>query len=321
MPAPDADTPTTHIRCGSDIRETLREAGFGGDFLEYSDPICQGPVPDRPDLAAIRARFVAGAYPGHARNVAARLAAEEAALTAVAASDRRLVLWCEHDPYDQLLLARALDRLPDRVGLELICIDRHPRPARFIGLGQLLPEDLVALWPQRRTITADHRALGRAVWLALRQSDPSALHAIAESGTAPVPPMQAALRRHLQELPWRRDGLSLTERLILQAVRDGAATMGRVFGEAQRLDPLPFLGDVMIVPIIEGLAAAAIPALDLGGAPRWAERPVALTGHGARLLEGQADWQQARPNERWVGGVRIAPDAPAWRWDGRPVPF
>jgi hypothetical protein len=35
----DADLRTLHIRCGSDLRDKLRAAGFTGDFLEYSDPV------------------------------------------------------------------------------------------------------------------------------------------------------------------------------------------------------------------------------------------------------------------------------------------
>src|SRR5262245_46126652 len=42
QPAPDADLKTLHLRCGSDIRQTLRDAGFSGDFLEHSNPYCQG---------------------------------------------------------------------------------------------------------------------------------------------------------------------------------------------------------------------------------------------------------------------------------------
>ncbi|MFA7431365.1 MAG: hypothetical protein WCZ23_14500, partial [Rhodospirillaceae bacterium] len=42
--APDGDRPTIHLRCGSDIRQTLREGGFVGGFVEYADPVCQGPV-------------------------------------------------------------------------------------------------------------------------------------------------------------------------------------------------------------------------------------------------------------------------------------
>nr|WP_294503197.1 hypothetical protein [uncultured Rhodopila sp.] len=60
----DSDIPTLHIRCGSDIRENLRAAGFTGDFLEYADPICQGPVPDAPDLLEQRAQFLADAFGG-----------------------------------------------------------------------------------------------------------------------------------------------------------------------------------------------------------------------------------------------------------------
>jgi hypothetical protein len=67
----DADRPTLHIRCGSDIRDTLREAGFAGDVLEYSDPIFDGPLPDRPDLIAARACILAegaGKWLGPKRN-------------------------------------------------------------------------------------------------------------------------------------------------------------------------------------------------------------------------------------------------------------
>src|SRR5687767_6295693 len=38
------------------------ETGLEGDFLEVSDPYCQGPVPRDGDLVAIRARFIAAAY-------------------------------------------------------------------------------------------------------------------------------------------------------------------------------------------------------------------------------------------------------------------
>ena len=34
-----------HIRCGHDIEESLRAAGIPGDFLAYTDPVCQGPTP------------------------------------------------------------------------------------------------------------------------------------------------------------------------------------------------------------------------------------------------------------------------------------
>jgi hypothetical protein len=35
---------TLHLRCGTDIRDTLRAAAIPGEFLEWADPVCQGPV-------------------------------------------------------------------------------------------------------------------------------------------------------------------------------------------------------------------------------------------------------------------------------------
>ena len=63
-PAPDRDKATLHLRCGSDIEEGLQQAGFSGDFLEYSDPLCQGPVRDEAGWLEERADFIARAYGG-----------------------------------------------------------------------------------------------------------------------------------------------------------------------------------------------------------------------------------------------------------------
>ena len=42
--APDADADTLHIRCGSDLRSSLENAGFVAAFLEYADPLCLKPA-------------------------------------------------------------------------------------------------------------------------------------------------------------------------------------------------------------------------------------------------------------------------------------
>ena len=310
--APDADHPTIHIRCGSDIFPKLREAGFTGDLLEFSDPVCIGPIPNTPDLLQVRAAFIAQAF-GQPEALS-RLQAETAALEAARHSSARIVIWSEHDSYDQLVLARLLDALAGRPTVELICIATHPSPVRFIGLGQLTPTELRALWPGRTQITPALTQLGQAVWNALRDPSPQPLHAIALTNTPALPPMAAALYRHLQELPWATDGLSLTERLILQSVQDGATTAGQIFAATQRQDPLPFMGDTMVWAATRDLAAARTPALELAPADHWPARPVRLTPLGTALLQSKADWQHQAPPDRWVGGVH----APMWRWAGHP---
>ena len=126
-PAPDGDRPTAHMRCGSDIREGLKEAGFVGDFVEFSDPAWRGPLPqDGADLAA-RAQAIAKACDFPQADVEAKLRREYDDLAAATDRYARIVLWCEHDSYDQLCLARVLAEFAARRRLpavELIAIDR-----------------------------------------------------------------------------------------------------------------------------------------------------------------------------------------------------
>lgn len=323
----DADRPTIHLRCGSDIRQSLRDGGFVGGFVEYADPVCQGPVPDGADLLGVRASFLAEEYGIDADRARRRLEAEEAALDTAASSGDRVVLWFEHDTYDQLLLARVLARFANaRPTLELICIDRFPGVVPFRGLGQLTATDLRALWSRRRPVAPGQVSLGSRVWQALRAPTPMPLHVLACGGTPALPLMAQALVRHLAELPWRRDGLGMTERLLLLALEQGPASVEELFRRYEAAEPMPYLGDLMVLPIVRRLLEAADPAVAITpDSPPTAgpfERRVALTTTGRAVLAGRMDWMACGPRDRWVGGVRLVAGRPAWRWDAdavRPV--
>ena len=323
---PDNDIETLHIRCGSDIRSSLTEAGFIGRFLEVSDPICRGPVPRDESLLDIRSRFLSTAYVMPQQEVDIRLLREQDGIEQARTVDR-VVLWFEHDSYDQLILARLLavfdsGRLPSR--LEAVIVDHVPGIDRFIGLGMLPPATLRELWDTRRPITSADLTQGKRVWDALREPDPTYLHQVQARGCRAIPEMKAALKRHLQELPWIDDGLSLTQRLILAAVADGKDTGGAVFRHLHDVsEPLPFLGDLMLWADLADLVNAKRPALAIADRSLpWPKRPIVLTDIGRSLLAGEIDWRGCGARARWVGGVEIAAAAPDWRWspsEDRPV--
>lgn len=78
-----------------------------------------------------------------------------------------VVLWFEHDLFDQLLLMRQLDwcgrqDIGDR-RLSLICIGEYPGVPDFIGLGQMTPDQLASLSAQREPLTRGQIALGQSV--------------------------------------------------------------------------------------------------------------------------------------------------------------
>jgi hypothetical protein len=318
------DTATLHIRCGSDLQAPLREAGFSGDFLEYSNPLCQGPVIDDPDWLQHRAAFIADAYGNlvgrDLPQITQGLERAEHDLRTAAQRRDRTVLWFEHDSYDQLILARCLAQFaatPPR-RLDLISIDHFPGAARFIGLGQLPPEALHLLWTQRQPVTPRQRQAGASVWRMLRAPDPTPLAAVTSS-LPELPHLAIAVRRHCQELPWLGDGLSLTEHLVLQILADGPKSIGEIFRILTRQrETLPWLGDIMLVHILRCMARArrAVFESAFAGDDRgWPSERLTITDLGRAVLAGQVDFLSLRPPERWVGGVRIAPGLPCWYWN------
>jgi len=325
--AVDADVETLHIRCGSDLRSSLENARFAGAFLEYSDPLCQGPVVQDEGWLERRAEFLVHAFgPSTGRDathIADDLHRAENALQSAAERYQRVVLWFEHDTYDQLVLARCLAQFAETPPrrLELISVDRFPGATRFIGLGQLPPEALRLLWEERQPVTQRQASAGGLVWEMLRSPDPTRLARAVRGGIPELPHLARALRRHCQELPWSDDGLSLTERLVLQVLAERPRTVGQTFAELMlSREPLPWLGDLMFLFIVESMKRAAEPvftgAFD-GDDRRWVREQLTITALGRAVLAGEVDWLSLFPPERWLGGVHIGSGRPCWRWDDR----
>jgi hypothetical protein len=324
-PGADRDIPTLHVRCGSDIGPVLKSAGFVGDFLEYSDPLCQGPVLDEAGWLDRRADFLADAYSGWTgqtrQQIAEKLGAAEERLQSAAARYRRIVLWFEHDTYDQLILARCLAQFAETppAQLELISPAHYPGSTRFIGLGQLPPEALWLLWNEREQVSAGSMRAGHTVWTLLRSPDPRPLSEMAAVGIPALPQLARAIRRHCQELSWTSDGLSLTERLILQFLSERPRTVNETFYHLMlEREPLPWLGDLMFRFVVENMKGAKQPVFTAAfdGIDRsWPKERLTITELGLAILARRVDWLSLHPPVRWVGGVSIPSAAPCWRWD------
>jgi hypothetical protein len=297
-----------NIRCGDDLRDTLGPAGYDGDYLTVTDPLCQGPVPaEAAGFDHVRAAWICEGYGVPFAEAQQRVAAERAALDALDAYDE-VRLWFEHDWFDQAiligLLARLAPRPEIRKRLTLITINSFPGVPRFVGLGQLDADQLGSLRDRFTPVTDEQFTCAELAYAALRAADPTGLVDLARADGAPLPLLPAALRRHLAELPWITDGLSLSERLCLRAVAGGARTLSEIFLAHQDADPQPYLGDDMLAPVLRTLTESSGPALSVldGGHT--------LTAHGAALVEGAARWVSPA---RWVGGVRVGQRG--WHWD------
>jgi hypothetical protein len=217
-----------------------------------------------------------------------------------------VVLWFEHDLYDQLQLLQALTLAGDSP-LELIQAEAD--------LGPLAPAELEALWPRRGPVTLHTRGLAREGWDAVRAPEPTAVAALLERDTSALPHLGTALRRLLEELPDARAGLSRTERQLLEPLLDGPRRPAELYLASQAREEAAFLGDAWawkrlaeLVPLVEELPAPP----PLGDPREFLSAQVTLTPLGRDVLAGKADRFEVAPFDRWLGGVLV--DG-AWRWD------
>ncbi|WP_275794359.1 DUF1835 domain-containing protein [Aliiglaciecola sp. CAU 1673] len=307
------DTPDTlHIRCGSDIFVALRQAGITGKLLEFSDPFCQGPVKalGQVEFIAKRADFIASVYGLGKEETLSGLTKQYQALEQLGDAEQ-VVLWFEHDNYDQLILTYLLCRFSD-LGLgeclgerlQLICIDHYPGIEPFHGIGQLGPEALTALWQQgRRPVTSSQLEDGQALWQAFSGGHIPALNAFLQQGSAHLPFMRQALKRQLQELPWADGQPGLTRQLVGQILSEqGEIKAGKVFRALMlEKEPLPHLGDLMFWALLQNMAACGQIKLEKSQAP-WPQRllsavdqpPAATTDHNISWYVGPFDLSAPR---------------------------
>jgi len=327
--APTSPPSLLHITNGESAGNTLRQTSVGGAVLSWQDVLHEGPVPAVPrrELLRTRARFLADCGWGRQQALLSSLQRRDRQLLEGLRDGIQVVLWFEHDLYDQLQLLDVLALADaEQVAPELIVIGSFPGKPSFAGLGELTASELETLWPSRRPAEPAALETAASAWAAFQAPEPTTLAEWATRETAQFPFLGAALRRLLEELPAPADGLSGTERRALQAIAAGARTPPTAFVAAQRLEEAPFLGDAWFYRVLCGLGqgeARLVETEDGGGLPkppplsdsqRFARLHLRLTPTGERTLRGEADRVELLGVDRWVGGTHVTPDN-TWRWN------
>jgi uncharacterized protein DUF1835 len=306
-----------HITNGDSVVATFRQVKFPGVYLPWRDVLHDGPVPQTETLSGlsdIRAQaladFGAGAYPSIRTGFAERDQALENFR-----KHEEVVLWFEHDLYDQLQLVQILDWFAQqelgKTKLSLIQIDSFPGVKPFYGLGQLSGTQLARLFPRRTPVSPAHLEIAQPAWAAFRAGDPTALEAYATQKLPELPFLAAALLRFLQEYPWTSDGLSRTERQVLQAAAAGKRKRAEIYSDSRKQEDAPW-GDSSVYLRMKWLASGPNPALDETNSGEYS-----VSDYGRKLLAGEADWIALQGSiDRWLGGVHLTGKQSQWRWDG-----
>ena len=198
----------------------------------------------------------------------------------------------------------------DAVNLDLIQINSYPGVHPFYGLGQLSGPQLTRLFPSRKRVTAGQMKIAREAWRAFRAGDPAGLEELTRHELTEMPFLKAALLRFLEEYPWTTDGLSRTERQILQAAAAGRRRRQDIYFESRKQEDVPW-GDSSVYLRMDWLARGPNPALK-----ETQPNEFEITDAGRQLLAGKADWIKLSGGiDRWLGGVHLTGTEPQWRWD------
>ena len=309
-----------HVTNGDSTAGTLRDTTLGGSVLPWRDTLHVGPVPAGPrgELLRRRAAFLSDAGWGGGDELLASLEERDRLLRDAFADGTHVVLWFEHDLYDQLQLLDVLTLAQEAgVAPEAVVVGSFPGKPGFRGLGELSADELESLWPARAVVPVDALDAAAAIWEKLREPTPEALARRVERDAPELPFVRQALLRLLEELPAPDDGLSGTERRTLRALADGARTPAAAFAATLDLEPAPFLGDTWFFASLAELGKGPrrlVETEDGGELPAAASAVVRLSAVGERVLAGDADRVELLGLDRWVGGTHLTTGS-VWRWD------
>jgi hypothetical protein len=313
---------TLHVTNGDCAADTLRTIA-DEPVTTTCDVLHEGPCPpvDGDPWYDVRARFLSDSY--GARFEETKRGLRETDDTIAAAGE--VVLWFEHDLFDQLLLIRLLDLLgrgrpaPARRA-SMICIGAFPGIDRFVGLGQLTGAQLATLIGTEVAVSADQFAVAAEAWRAFRSPDPAAiLRTARQPRTSVLPFLGDALLRLLAEFPSAANGLSRTEQLALEALLAGPHAAAALFAAAQAPEPRPFMGDRTFFDMLGRMGSARVPLVTVEGRDADADprqRRIAITDAGRAVLAGRADHVRLNGVDVWRGGIHLTgSDRSPWRWD------
>ena len=308
--------PILHITNGDSAVHIMKRAGISGTLLPWRDVLHDGPVPaglSLKELSKVRARFIASQGWGDPTVIEQDFIDRDHLLESSELYEK-VILWFEHDLYDQLQLIQILDwyyqHRPIKTELTIICVDQY--------LGTLSPEQMMSLQQYEQLVTEEQLALASTAWNAYRSETPESWYDLLRVDTTELPYLAGAVIRQLEEYPDCRTGLARTARQALQIIARGVTRPGAVFGQYQETEERVFMGDASFWAILNELIESKPPLIQSSTGtlsfPLTSGTTVTITAAGEEVLAGKLNWLDCVELDRWIGGVHLTPDD-IWCWD------
>jgi hypothetical protein len=313
-----------HITSDEKTAQSVRRLLDEGSAVAWEDTIYEGPLMPRwKDFYKARAKYFANT--GCAQEKAWRNAFNGRLdiLKSAISKANRVILWFGPGFHEQLQLCAFLDWLEGQKKAPPVAI--VPFPERKTGsFSQFNVVVLRAMMHSATDLTLTQIEIAKAVWQLLLDDNPTHLPLFSRPDISTMPHIMSTLQRWLEEFPSRRNGLSRTQRTVIEIVANGSRRLREIYQTLQVRENGLFLNEAMFTLQVKRLLECPQPALylkrdfqisyRLPSLEQVARHDVGLTSLGWDLLQNKGDFVQANGIDRWLGGVHLRDDN-IWRWD------
>jgi hypothetical protein len=284
----------------------MKKAHINGDFLPWRDFLHEGPVPKRfslSQLSKIRAHFIHTKGFGSIEKLEKEFKERDNQLQNYY-KYIKIVLWFEHDLYDQLQLIQVLawfhKNNKENITITLICTNSY--------LGECTAQEIAKLSRYEQTVTQNHLELATRAWLAFSESTPIPWFKLFQEETSLFPFLKESIRRMLEEYPNTKNGLSRSAHQALMIISKGEKRPKDIFENCQKYEKQKFMGNIIFWKILDDFVEHNLISSKENG------QRLQITLLGQQVLNGEINWLHIKTIKRWIGGVNISKDN-LWCWD------
>jgi len=223
-----------------------------------------------------------------------------------------IVLWFEHDRYDQLMLIYLLTEL-STLGFKkiaMVSINKYPGIEPFHGLGQLTSDQLIELLKYKKEITNEQIQEAKSAWEAYQSNEPDEINHFIVNTKQYLPFLRQSFITHKQYIPTIENGLNEVEKLSLTFVDEGINSFAELFNKVTKLRVNDGLSDLYFSAILSELTVGKNPLLKVDSPlPNYLnpmpKAKLELTKSGKEVLKGRLNRIDLLGIDWWLGGIHL----------------
>ena len=291
------------------------------DIISWDDVLHDGPVlktKTLEELSTIRSDFISSLGWESRKNAQKRFLKRDEVFSSLNNYDE-VILWFEHDLYDQLQLVQILYYLSKKECLlnNIFVIQESDY------IGHQSKEILANSYTNKKKLTDEHVKSATNAWKTFVSDDPEQLNKLIGVSIPSHPYLIQSLVRLCEEFPHANSGLSRTEWQILNLVTKGFITPKTLFLENMKCEEAIYLGDWSFFLYLNNLSSGEYALLKMNKVnferfdeerKSYMNQTVVLTELGQRVFNEDINWFKLAQHEKWIGGIKLSPEN-LWFWN------